>query len=230
MLTATFLPIVVPVMFWAGYHYYKDRHLPEPPGHLLLALLLGVAASALGRLMYAGIGALGLRYDAYELAATNLPGLFLYAVSVIGVIEETAKFIPFVVVVLRFEEFDEPIDGIIYASFIALGFAAMENLTYLEFLTPAEAIARGFAGSIVHILFASIWGYLVGRAFLRGRQLVVTAFVSVAGAAVVHGIYDFIVIALPVSALPLSAALVLAVWIWRILLIRRLHRKQAGSP
>ena len=45
--TLLFLPIVLPVLFWAGYHYYKDRHLPEPPGQLALAFLLGVASSYL---------------------------------------------------------------------------------------------------------------------------------------------------------------------------------------
>lgn len=228
MLSATFLPIVVPVLFWAGYHYYKDRHLPEPIGHLALALLLGAVAAGISRLMYLGLDLFGLRYDAYELAATNLWGLFAYAVLVIGVFEETAKFIPFILVVVRFREFDEPIDGIIYASFIALAYAAIENLIYLQYLTPVEAVARGFAGSIVHILFASIWGFFIGRAILRRERVFATALLAITGASLVHGVYDFIVIALPVSALPLSALLVLVVWMWRMLLIRRLHRRHAA--
>lgn len=229
MLSATFLPIIVPVIFWAGYHYYKDRHLPEPVSHLLLALGLGVAASGISRLLYAVIGMIGLRFDAYELAATSLWGLFAYAVLAIGVFEEAAKFVPFMLIVVRFREFDEPIDGIIYASFIALGYAAIENFNYLQYLTPTEAVARGFAGSIVHILFASIWGYFIGRAVLRRKRVLVTALLAVGSAAVIHGVYDFIVIALPVSALPLSAFLVLVVWLWRMLLIRRLQRRQAAG-
>ncbi len=35
------LPVILPVLFWAGYHYYKDRHLPEPVSHLALAFILG---------------------------------------------------------------------------------------------------------------------------------------------------------------------------------------------
>ena len=31
-----FLPIILPALFWAAYHYHKDRHLPEPIGNLLL--------------------------------------------------------------------------------------------------------------------------------------------------------------------------------------------------
>ena len=29
------VPIVAPVLFWAAYHYYKDRHMPEPIGNLV---------------------------------------------------------------------------------------------------------------------------------------------------------------------------------------------------
>lgn len=80
--------------------------------------------------------------------------MLAYAIFAIGPIEEFSKLLPFVVIVLRLKAFDEPMDGIIYASFIALGYAASENLYYLQFLTPWEAAARGFAGPVVHILFA----------------------------------------------------------------------------
>ena len=39
------LPIVLPVLFWAAYHYHKDRHLPEPLGNLALCFGLGLAAA-----------------------------------------------------------------------------------------------------------------------------------------------------------------------------------------
>ena len=160
------VPVVLPVLFWAWYHYHKDRHLPEPISHLLLAFLLGGVAFALGKLMYAGLGLVNLRFDAFLLAETDRLALLLYALLAIGPIEELAKVIPFLVVVRRFPEFDEPIDGIIYASFIALGFAAIENVYYFQYLTSGEALARGFVGPVVHIVFASVWGYYVGRACL----------------------------------------------------------------
>ena len=225
-LTLLILPILVPVLFWAGYHYYKDRHQPEPLRNLVFCFFLGVAASYLSKLMYVVAGSVGLRFDAYELAATNLWQLFLYAVLIIGGIEETAKLVPFLVFAIRFKAFDENLDGIIYASFIALGYASMENLHYLEFLSRDEALYRGFAGPLVHIVFASVWGYWIGIAHLAGRPIALTTFVAVTIAALFHGMYDFVVIALPVSALPLSATLILAIWLWRLFLIRRIKRAQ----
>jgi RsiW-degrading membrane proteinase PrsW (M82 family) len=217
------LPVFLPVVFWAAYHLHADRHLPEPPGHLLLAFLLGVGSFYLGLFGYWLLGLVGLRYDAFMLAADNLPGLFAYAVLAIGVIEESAKLLPFLLVVLRFKEFDEPIDGIIYASFIALGFAAVENIRYLDFLTTRQAFARGFAGPVLHIVFASIWGYYVGRAWLRGRGRVATVLAALAVSAGVHGVYNFVVIGMPSPGLPIATCLIAGLWIWRLCLIRDLH-------
>ena len=233
-IAAAVVPVFVPILFWAGYHYYKDHRLPEPLHHLLLAFALGMGSFWLGMLLYEALGIVGLRYDAYGLALTNRVGLFAYAILAIGMIEEFVKLIPFLIVVLKFAEFDEPIDGIIYASFIALGFAAVENYQYLSFLTPLEALGRGFAGPAVHIVFASVWGFYIGCAKLRGEPLLAVSLLTLAVTAVLHGLYDFIVIAFPGTALPISAAIILMLWIWRLRLIRALHneadRIAAGKP
>ena len=223
------LPIVVPVIFWSAYHLYKDRHLPEPPGNLLLCLALGVGASFLARGMYASLDWVGLRFDALELAATNATALFAYSMLVIGPIEELAKLLPFLVIVLRFKAFDEPMDGIIYASFIGLGYAAAENVYYLQFLTPIESIARGFASPIVHMLFASIWGHWIGMAHIEGRSILRCSIVGFIIAAALHGLYDFIVLLNPTHALPIAAALILVIWIWRLQLLHILHLDAVSS-
>ncbi len=121
------VPVILPVFFWAVYHYHKDRHLPEPVGHLLMAFLFGVLAAGISQSLYLSLEPLGLRYDAGFLAETNTLGLLAYALLVIGPVEELSKLLLFVLIVIRFKEFDEPLDGIIYASFIGLGYAAIEN-------------------------------------------------------------------------------------------------------
>ncbi|MBT8080039.1 MAG: PrsW family intramembrane metalloprotease [Gammaproteobacteria bacterium] len=223
-----FLPILVPVAFWAIYHYHKDRHRPEPLGNLLLCFLLGIGASFISQAMYQAAGIIGIRYDAFMLADSSLAGLFAYAVLVIGGIEETAKFIPFVVVALRLKAFDEKMDGIIYASFIALGYAAAENYSYLEFLDDRDAVLRGFASPLVHIMFSSTWGYMVGKAYLAGRPLVLLSYLAVTVSALLHGLYDFVVLAFP-EALPVSALLILSIWLWRMRVITRLQAQHHAT-
>jgi len=168
---------------------------------------------------------LGLRSGAYELALSSPIQLFAYCMAVIGPIEELVKFLPFFVIVLRFKAFDEPIDGIIYASFIALGFAAVENIHYLQHSTVNEVIARGLAGPLVHAMFASVWGYYIGKTHLQRKPLFSCAFGVLAFAILLHGLYDFIVIGYPQTLLPLSAGLILLIWIWRIRLIKDLHQQ-----
>ena len=217
------LPVVVPVVFWAIYHYHKDRHLPEPPGNLLLCFVLGLVAAGISKAMYVGLEPLGLRIDAVAIAQEDGLQLFAYAMLAIGPIEELAKLLPFLLVVLRFKAFDEPLDGIIYASFIALGYSAVENYHYLDYLNGIEAAARGFAGPVIHILFASIWGHWIPRARLAQRSIVQPALLGFLLAAGLHGLYDFMVLRNPVSALPIAATMIAVIWVWRLRLMRRMH-------
>ena len=225
-----FLPIILPALFWAFYHYHKDRHLPEPIGNLFLCFGLGMLAAGLSKAMYIALGPIGLRFDALALADSNPLGLFAFALLAIGPIEELAKMLPFLLVVMHLKAFDEPLDGIVYASFIALGYAAVENYHYLDFLTGVEAFGRGFAGPVIHILFASIWAYWITRARLANQSIIRPALFGLLLSATLHGLYDFIVLRYPVSALPIAAAMIAAIWIWRLRLMRRLHEEAvAGS-
>ena len=217
------LPIVVPVLFWAAYHYHKDRHLPEPVSNLLLCFVFGMAATEVSMVLYTALESIGLRLDAVGLALTDSLALFAYAMLAIGPIEEASKMLPFLLFVIRFRAFDEPLDGIIYASFIALGYAAVENYYYLDYLSGWDAVARGFAGPVIHILFASIWAYWVTIAWLEGRPIAGPAAKGLLLSAGIHGLYDFMVLLQPVSALPIAAAMIAAIWVWRLRLMQRLH-------
>jgi RsiW-degrading membrane proteinase PrsW (M82 family) len=219
------LPVALPVLFWAVYHYHKDRHLPEPVGHLLLTFVLGMLAVALSTAMYEALGLLGLRHDAGYLADTTSIGLFAYSLFAIGPIEEIAKLAPFLLIVIRFKEFDEPLDGIIYASFIGLGYAAVENWQYLDYLTPAEAFARGFASPVIHILFASIWGHWIGQAHLNKRSIAKAALAGLAIAAGLHGLYDYLALLNPRNSLLFAALMIATLWLWRLRLMRRMHNE-----
>ena len=208
------LPVLLPILFWGGYHYHKDRHLPEPVGHLALAFGLGLLSAAISRALYVALGWASLRYDALALADGNTLGLFAYSMLAIGPVEELAKMLVFLILVLKLPEMDEPIDGIIYASFVALGYAAVENVMYLDYLTPTEAAARGFAGPVVHMR---------GESILRG---LVGGFLLAAG---LHGLYDFVVLQQSLNALPIAAIMIVVGWIWRLRLLRALHEKAVGG-
>ena len=132
-----------------------------------------------------------------------------------------------IVLVFWHRELDEPIDGIICASFVALGYAAVENVIYLGFLTHYEAAARGFAGPVVHMLFASIWGFTIGCTRIRGESILHPMTGGFLVAAGLYGLYDFIVLQQSLNALPIAALLVVGGWVWRLRLMHRLHESAA---
>ena len=208
------LPVAAPVFFCAAYHYYKAEDIRWKQR-------FDNFKRSLKQLD-----------DAVALAADNGTGLFAYAMLGIGPIEELAKLIPFLLVVVRFKAFDDPMDGIIYASFIALGYAAVENYHYLDFLTTTEAFARGFAAPVIHIVFASIWAHWITRARLGGKSITRPAFLGFLVAACLHGFYDFLVLRHAVLALPIAATLIATIWIWRLRLMQDIHdqadRQKAG--
>ena len=85
------LPIVVPVIFWAAYHYHKDRRLPEPPQKLLLCFGLGLLAAAISKGLYLGLEPIGLRRDALALAHDDPLALFAYAMLAINTLTTLIK-------------------------------------------------------------------------------------------------------------------------------------------
>jgi RsiW-degrading membrane proteinase PrsW (M82 family) len=222
--------IIIPAtLFWAGYLYYKDRYQSEPALGLLFSYGFGIGAGFLSVYFYIALEFFGLRYDPYELAQTNQLGLLLYSVFVIGVNEELVKFLSFWLIVTHSRHFNELIDGIIYASFVALGFATYENIHYLQFLEGYEALARAIASPLVHIMFASIWGYAYSWAYIHNYSLWLTTVIGLALAFLAHGFYDFGAISLSEWIHIVPPAIILIIWLWRLLLIEKLHQKYQTS-
>jgi len=81
-------------------------------------------------------------------------------------------------------------------------------------------------------LFASIWGYWIARATIAGHSVLLACLAGFAIAATLHGLYDFMVLLQPYSALPGAALLVVVIWIWRLKVMRELHLEaiQASAP
>ena len=205
--------IFAPAIFWIGYFYYHDRCKPEPLVLTAFTFLLGFLSGLLCIRFYDIVLPLaGIPFDPEALQGMNLP-FFGYCIVVVGLVEEIFKFLPFLVI-MRFSDFNEEIDGIFYASACALGFASYENVHYLPGLTGLALFGRAFASPLTHTIFASVWGYMVGRARLGKKKFASAVGKGVGLAALLHGLYDFLTYS-PWLRL-FSALLILAVWLWRI--------------
>jgi len=217
--------ILAPALFWIGYFYYKDRIQPEPFKYIGTAYLLGILSGFLCFQFNRLLPIIGIPDDPSVLMESHRVQFLVYSLGVIGVLEELFKFLPFVLIVIKFKSFDEVTDGIIYASTIALGFASFENLWYLRYMEGLELMGRAFASPLTHTIFSSIWGYTCGLAHILDKSLLKASLLGLFIAAVVHGLFDFLTTSPALRVI--SAGLILVIWIWRIRVQERADRTRS---
>ena len=155
-LTLIPVAIVLPVMLWL------DRVEPEPTAALVHAFLWGATVSvAVASICNATVGAIG--------------GEVLAAVVSAPLVEEAMKTGGILYAVRR-REVDGPMDGLIYAGWTAVGFAAVENVEYFvrahsEGQLAAVFVLRGLLGPFAHPLFTAWTGLAIGGAVASGRPV-----------------------------------------------------------
>ncbi len=207
--------LLASALFWLQYIDLKDRLQPEPRRHLIAAFGWGMVACGLA------LGAFWLtEYLGFpEFDEGDRGWLATYCFLVIGPVEEGAKVLVAGLIVFRWREFDEPIDGLVYSAAIALGFATVENFIHLPGLPLGEQLGRSFALPFTHTLFAAVWGLALAHARFRLKrrwQRTWLPVAGVAGAMALHGLYDWLIFAH--RATNWVAGLVLVLWavmIWR---------------
>lgn len=215
--------LALPAVFWIGYLWYKDRFRPEPLRNVVACFAMGVGAGFLCYEFFQLLPLSGVPANASDLmtAPDRLPFL-IYSLGVTGPVEEFFKMAPFLLVALRFRQLDEKTDGIVYGGAIAIGFAGFENFFYLQTLDGLEFWGRALASPLTHMVFASLWGYIVASAFLEKRGLAGTTVKGLILAAVCHGLFNFLTTS-PVLRF-FSALFILAIWIWVIIKLEQAGR------
>jgi RsiW-degrading membrane proteinase PrsW (M82 family) len=213
--------IIAPALVWIVYFYYKDRFQPEPWRNLGLTYLLGLVTAFFCIQFFKLLPFLGIPEDPSALMETHGWPYLFYSIGITGIVEETFKFLPFLIVVLRLKEFDEEIDGIVYASVIALGFASYENARYLAYMEGLELFGRAIASPLTHTIFSSLWGYSVGIAHMKKKSILAASVKGLALAAIAHGLFNFFTTSATLRVV--SSLLILVIWIWRIRTMEKLR-------
>jgi len=181
-------------LFWLQYFDLKDRLQPEPRRRLILAFGWGMVACGIALGAFWLTDLLGFP----EFDEGDRGWLATYCFLVIGPIEEGSKWLIAWLIVFRWKEFDEPIDGLVYAAAIALGFATMENFVHLPGLPLGEQLGRSFALPFTHTLFAAVWGMAIARARFGMKRPWQRTWFQIGGillAMALHGLYDWLIFA-----------------------------------
>jgi len=206
-------------LFWLQYFDLKDYLHPEPRRWLLLSYFLGAVSAGLGLALYALIEALGGPGE----PAGGRAQILLYCFLVVGPVEEGAKFLIARIFIFGSLEFDEAIDGLIYSSAVSIGFASMESLIYFPILEWPDHLVRTLTAPLTHSLFSSLWGFGAGIAFFRSgsrTSRILWQLLPLAGAALIHGLYDYVLLAM--NATFVASGLALVLWMFLIGHARRL--------
>lgn len=167
------------------YFYARDKYEKEPRRLLLKAFLLG------GGLVIPVLFA-EMALNIFDMEETNLLAAGYTAFVVAGLVEESFKFLFFFLYIWKDREFDEMYDGILYAVFISLGFATVENLAYVLSSGFNTALVRSLTAVPAHALFGVVMGYYLGIAkFARPQYIRKYIWLGFITPVILHGIYDF---------------------------------------
>ncbi|HYM94858.1 MAG TPA: PrsW family glutamic-type intramembrane protease [Chitinophagaceae bacterium] len=136
--------------------FYRDLYSKEPAQNLIISFLLGCLAI---------LPALGFETSLGYVNDGTTSGIALFAYCVVGFSEEFSKFLGLRLYSYTQKAFDEPLDGIIYAVMVSMGFATIENVMYaIKFHDMNVVILRMFLSVPAHASFAIIMGYFIGKA------------------------------------------------------------------
>jgi len=188
------------------YFYARDKYEKEPGRVLLKAFLIGGGLSYLYFFVEMNI-------HVFDTADSSLVAAGYTAFVVAGLVEESFKFLFFFLYIWRNREFNEMYDGIVYAVFISLGFATVENLAYVLSSGFSIAIVRSLTAVPAHALFAVAMGYYLGIAKFAKPQYrnkyMMLGFIT---PVMLHGIYDFILLSHKLYLLALFIPYMLYLW------------------
>lgn len=217
------LAALAPIAILAYYIYRRDKFQKEPVKELLKAFGMGILSIPVSLLISTPLEFAGF----YSMETQTLLDAVKLSFLGAAIPEEIAKFLMLWLFVRKSRCFDENVDGIVYASVVSLGFAAVENILYL--VTNYESwisvgITRALFSVPGHFFFGVLMGYYYSlfRFYpAAGRKV---KWLVLGAPILAHGLFDTVLFS--VEVLPgLSAALMIAF----ILLCNSLRKRASRS-
>ena len=202
---------IFPVVILLIHIYIKDRFQREPIKLLLAALGMGMLSVLPVLFVERFLGSL----NPYE----GVKGALYMAFVVAGCVEEGFKLLFLYWLIWRNRHFDEYFDGIVYAVFVSMGFAMVENVMYVVSGGFSTGVLRALLSVPAHFLFAVVMGYFFALAkFYRDRGLnLLLAFVA---PVLLHGIFDALLMVAEVSetiqGVCLTGFIIFDIILWKI--------------
>ncbi|MCK9254371.1 MAG: PrsW family intramembrane metalloprotease [Bacteroidales bacterium] len=179
---------LAPIVIILTYIYIKDKYNKEPLWMLFFSILGGMISIAAVLITAPILADIAVYFIDVETA-------FYRAFLEAGFLEELFKYLVLIIFIWPSKDFDEEFDGIVYAVYVSMGFALVENIMFVFGYGLSAGVLRAVTAVPAHAIFAISMGYYLGLAkFLpKKRSLyLILAFVS---AWLMHGFYDYFIMA-----------------------------------
>lgn len=190
---------VLPALILIYYTYQQDKLQREPVKQIVKAFFYGCASVFASLLISVPLMNMG----AFPQEITSLGGAVKTAFLGAAIPEETAKLFLLWLFLRKCKDFDERMDGIVYAVAVGMGFAAFENIEYL-FASGSNWVTTGLSRSVTaipgHFGFAVIMGYYYSLHHFDGYRAPGAGLKMWLYPVVAHGLYD--TIAMSAAATP----------------------------
>ena len=196
---------ILPVIILMIFIYRQDKYQKEPIKSLAKAFVGGMISIPVDILIVTGI-----QYLAGNAAFTQT--VFFSAFLEAGIPEEFSKFLIFMLLIWRDKNFDEYFDGIVYATFIGLGFACVENIQYVFSYGFQTGVVRALLSVPGHFLFGVVMGYFLSLAKFHPEKRGTYMISGLLLAMLAHGLFDWLLMA--ASVLPLVGGIIYLVFLW----------------
>ncbi|MCA9327267.1 PrsW family intramembrane metalloprotease [Candidatus Saccharibacteria bacterium] len=170
--------------FLTWYLLAKDRGEREPAGALWIALGFGFLAV---------IGAAFLESALLPediLTSSGVTASNAGSMLLVGIIEESLKFVPLAFYIYRKRYFNEHTDGILYFALAGIGFGLPENILYTVGLGTGAGIGRLILTPFFHAATTAIPGYYLAKTKVEHRSMK-SVFVAFGAVLLLHALYDF---------------------------------------
>ena len=200
------------------YIYERDKIEKEPPATLAVCFVLGMLATVPAILLESLGG-----FFAEFVRGYHAQQAFM-AYGVVALSEEGSKFFFLTRYAYKLRSFDEPFDGIVYAVFISMGFATLENVLYVMNGDMSTAMWRMFTAVPAHATFGVMMGHYAGLAKIRSPQIAKLG-TGLLLAVFFHGTYDYFLFIGQQSLIFIGAFVSLLVGLWLSFKAIRMHRE-----
>lgn len=176
---------LAPVAIIAFYVWFRDKYEREPIRMVLTAMLAGALVVIPVIVVENFISFIGSPLYGIGEAAWK-------AFAVAGITEELFKYMVLLVLIWKSSEFNDKYDGIVYAVFISLGFAGIENILFVMQNGFQTGLLRAFTAVPAHAIFGITMGFYFGMARFYPKRQKELRSKALWVPVLLHGIYDFI--------------------------------------